>query len=34
MLEFQIVYLNCLVVSEVDMQSSDLLVATTELFHW
>lgn len=34
LLEFQIVHLNYLVSSVMDMQSSDLLAVTAELFHW
>ena len=34
LLEFQIVRLNYLVSSTMDMQSSDLLAVTAELFHW
>lgn len=34
LLEFQILHLNFLVVSDMCMQSSDLLAVTTELFHW
>jgi len=34
LLEFQIVYLNYIVSSMMDMQSSDLLAVTAELFHW
>ena len=34
LLEFQIVHLNYVVSSTVDMQSCDLLAVTAELFHW